>query len=101
VVLPQFGRFEGRTLTLERLSQELREWIAGIPIVSKPVLSYDQALDLEMLQLVLNDHLPGGWALEDVSGRIDVGRRAAYFLRHGGEQHALHDALASAYACRL
>ncbi|WP_019449316.1 3'-5' exoribonuclease [Cupriavidus sp. BIS7] len=99
VVVPQFGRFEGRAMILDDLSQELREWVAGIPVGSKPVLCYDHAVDVDMLRFLLNGQLPNGWAFEKVSGQIDAARRAAYFLRYGGEHHALHDARANAYAC--
>ncbi|SDP81876.1 protein of unknown function [Ralstonia sp. 25mfcol4.1] len=99
VVVPQFGRFEGRAMILGRLRQELRDWVAAIPAASKPVLCYDHAVDLAMLRSLLSERLPDGWAFEDISGQLDVDRRAAYFLRYGGEHHALHDARANAYAC--
>jgi len=98
-VLPQFGRFDGRAMTRIRLSNELRDWVARIPATSKPVLCYDQTVDLDMLKCLLNGPLPDGWTVEDIRGQLDTGRRAAYFKRYGGEHHALHDARANAYAC--
>ncbi len=44
VVLPQFGRFEGKAMTLDRLGRELRNWVGEIPTASKPVLCYDHAV---------------------------------------------------------
>lgn len=99
VVVPQFGRFEGRAMTLDRLSQELRDWLASIPTASAPVLCYDHAVDLDMLRFLLNAQLPNGWAFQNIRGQLDAARRAAYFLKYGGEHHALHDARANAYAC--
>ncbi|WP_137926295.1 3'-5' exoribonuclease [Cupriavidus sp. 2SB] len=98
VVIPQFGRFERRAMILERLSEELRDWFTDIPAASKPVLCYDDVLDIDMLRVLLNGPLPGAWAFTNISGQLDSARRAAYFLRHGGEHHALHDARANAYA---
>jgi len=99
VVLPQFGRFEGRAMTLEQLSQELRDWVVDIPAASKPVLCYDHTVDIALLRHLLNGQLPSDWQFENISGLLDAARRAAYFLRYGGEHHALHDARANAYAC--
>jgi hypothetical protein len=98
VVVPQFGRFEGRAMVLDRLSQELGDWLASIPTASTPVLCYDHPVDLDMLHFVLNGQWPNGWAFENISGQLDAARRAAYFLKYGGEHHALHDARANAYA---
>lgn len=52
-----------------------------------------------MLRFLLNGRLLGGWAFENIGGQLDAARRAEYFLRYGGEHHALHDARANAYAC--
>lgn len=101
IVLPQFGRFEGRAMMLDRLSQELDDWLTSIPPASIPVLCYDHAVDLDMLCSLLNGQWPKGWAFENISGQLDARRRAAYFLKYGGEHHALHDARANAYACGL
>jgi hypothetical protein len=98
VVIPQFGRFEGRAMIMERLSEELRNWVADIPAASRPVLCYDHVVDIGMLQRLLNGQLPNDWRFENVSGQLDAARRAAYFLRCGGEHHALHDARANAYS---
>ena len=99
VVIPQFGQIDGRAMVLDTLRQELRKWIAAIPSPSKPVLCYDHAVDLTMLQLLLDSQMPDYWAFESINGRLNVDRRAAYFRRNGGEHHALHDARANAYAC--
>ncbi|GJG94339.1 3'-5' exoribonuclease [Cupriavidus pauculus] len=99
VVVPQLGQFKDRAMTLERLREELRDWVADIPTSSKPVLCYDHTVDVEMLRILLGGQLPTGWALENISGQLNAARRVAYFLKHGGEHHALHDARANAYAC--
>lgn len=99
MVLPQLGRFEGKAMTLDQICLVLRAWLASIPTASKPTLCFDNAIDLSILRTLLGDQLLDGWMFEDISGRLDPGRRAAYFRRHGGEHHALHDARANAYAC--
>lgn len=98
MVIPQLGRVEGRAMILEQLSEELRDWVAGIPAASKPVLCYDHVVDMDMLRLLLNGQLPSNWQFENISSQIDAARRATYFLRYGGEHHALHDARANAYS---
>ncbi|WP_175720169.1 3'-5' exoribonuclease [Burkholderia anthina] len=98
VVLPQLGQFRARAMPFEQLRQVAQTWIAGIPTTSKPVLCYDYETDLNLLRILLDGSLPDGWALESIRGQLDVRRRAAYFARHGGEHHALHDARANAYA---
>ncbi|MGF6634886.1 hypothetical protein [Paraburkholderia sp. MM6662-R1] len=98
VVLPQLGRFAERAMPLERLREALHAWLADIPVTSGPVLCYDYETDLNLLRYLLGGPLPRGWALENIAGRCDSERRAAYFARHGGEHHALHDARANAYA---
>ena len=99
VVVPQFGQIDGRAMTLGSLRQALLQWIADIPSMSKPVICYDHAVDLAMLQFLLDGQLPEYWAFESVSGRLNAARRAAYYRKNGGEHHALHDARANAYAC--
>lgn len=99
VVLPQLGRFRGRAMLFDQLRRALRIWIEGIPAHSKPVLCYDHETDLDLLWCLLDSPLPDGWVLEDIRGLLDSRRRTSYFLRHGGEHHALYDARANAYAC--
>ncbi|WP_028221936.1 3'-5' exonuclease family protein [Paraburkholderia oxyphila] len=98
VVLPQLGRFEERAMPFVRLREALQAWLVDIPATSGPVLCYDYETDLNLLRFLLAGPLPRGWTLENVAGRCDRERRAAYFARHGGEHHALHDARANAYA---
>ncbi|QBQ95922.1 3'-5' exoribonuclease [Paraburkholderia pallida] len=98
VVLPQLGRFEERAMPSVRLREALHAWLADIPATSGPVLCYDYETDLNLLRFLLAGPLPRGWTLENIAGRCDRERRAAYFTRHGGEHHALHDARANAYA---
>jgi len=98
VVIPQFGQIDGRAMVLDSLRQELREWVAAIPSTSKPLICYDHAVDLVMLQFLLDGQLPENWAFENISGRLNAASRAAYFRKNGGEHHALHDARANAYA---
>lgn len=99
IVLPQFGQIDGRAMAVSSLRQELREWVAAIPPKFKPVICYDHAVDLVMLQFLLDGQLPHHWAFESIRGRLNAARRAAYFRKNGGEHHALHDARANAYAC--
>ncbi|KAG8152296.1 3'-5' exoribonuclease [Burkholderia catarinensis] len=99
LVLPQLGRFREQAMPFDQLRGALRAWITGIPAQSKPVLCYDHETDSNLLRLLLDEPLPDGWALEDIRGLLDSRRRAAYFARHSGEHHALHDARANAYAC--
>jgi hypothetical protein len=98
VVLPQLGQVEGRAMPFAELREALRAWLAGIPGDGAPVLCYDYETDLNLFRFLLDGPLPRGWRLENIAGRWDRGRRAAYFARHGGEHHALHDARANAYA---
>jgi hypothetical protein len=98
VVLPQLGQFEGRAMPLEQLREALRDWLLGIPGESGPVLCYDYETDLHLFRFVLDGPLPRGWRIENIAGRRDREQRGAYFARHGGEHHALHDARANAYA---
>ncbi|KXU90047.1 hypothetical protein CI15_07715 [Paraburkholderia monticola] len=98
VVLPQLGQFEGRAMPFARLREALRAWLTGIPGDGAPVLCYDYETDLNLFRFLLDGPLPRGWRLENIAGRRDRERRAAYFTRHGGEHHALHDARANAFA---
>ncbi|RQU98863.1 hypothetical protein DF047_36105 [Burkholderia cenocepacia] len=98
VVLPQLGRFKARAMPFDQFRQALRTWIGGVPTTSKPVLCYDYEMDLNLLHCLLDGSLPDGWMLENVQGQLDAARRAAYYARHGGEHHALHDARANAQA---
>ncbi|WP_321962133.1 3'-5' exoribonuclease [Paraburkholderia sp. J7] len=98
VVLPQLGRIQGCAMPFERLREALRAWLADIPPASRPVLCYDHETDLNLLRFLLAGPLPRGWTLENIAGRCDAKRRAAYFDQHGGEHHALHDARANFYA---
>ncbi|WP_321931439.1 3'-5' exonuclease family protein [Paraburkholderia guartelaensis] len=98
VVLPQLGRIEGCAMPFDRLREALRSWLADIPSTSRPVLCYDHETDLNLLRFLLAGPLPRGWRLENIAGRCDAKRRAAYFEQHGGEHHALHDARANFYA---
>ncbi|WP_042261658.1 3'-5' exonuclease family protein [Paraburkholderia heleia] len=99
VVLPQLGQFEGRAMPFAALREALRAWLADIPGDGAPVLCYDYETDLNLFRFLLGGPLPRGWQLENIAGRRDRERRAAYYASHGGEHHALHDARASAYAC--
>jgi hypothetical protein len=80
------------------LREALRAWLAGIPGDGAPVLCYDYETDLNLFRFLLGGPLPRGWRLENIAGSRDPARHAAYYARHGGEHHALHDARASAYA---
>jgi hypothetical protein len=98
VVLPQLGQVEGRAMPFTELREALRAWLAGIPGDGAPVLCYDYETDLNLFRFLLGGPLPRGWRLENIAGSRDPARHAAYYARHGGEHHALHDARASAYA---
>lgn len=99
VVLPQLGQHVGRAMPFDRLREAIREWIRGIPNDSGPVLCYDYETDLNLFRHLLGGPLPPGWRAEDIAGSRNRDRRADYYVRHGGEHHALHDARANAYAC--
>ena len=99
VVLPQLGQFGARAMPFDRLREELRAWLVDIPGDAGPVLCYDYETDLNLFRFLLGGPLPRGWRLENIAGRRDRERRAAYLARHGGEHHALHDARANVYAC--
>ncbi|WP_233887963.1 3'-5' exoribonuclease [Paraburkholderia flagellata] len=98
VVLPQLGRIEGCAMPFEQLREALRVWLGEISPMSGPILCYDHETDLNLLRFLLAAPLPRGWTLENIAGRCDAQRRAAYFEQHGGEHHALHDARANFYA---
>ncbi|MGF6506255.1 hypothetical protein [Paraburkholderia sp. 32] len=99
VVLPQLGQSEGRAMPFAALREALRAWLVAVPGDSGPVLCYDYETDLALLRFLLGGPLPRGWRLENIAGTRNPERRAAYYARHGGEHHALHDARANAYAC--
>jgi hypothetical protein len=98
VVLPQLGQYEGRAMPFAALRGALHAWLMNVPGDVGPVLCYDYETDLNLFRFLLGGPLPRGWRLENIAGRRDRERRAAYFNRHGGEHHALHDARANAYA---
>ncbi|WP_233873595.1 3'-5' exoribonuclease [Paraburkholderia adhaesiva] len=98
VVLPQLGQFEGRAMPFAALRQALCAWLVSVPGDTGPVLCYDDETDLNLLRFLLGGPLPRGWRIENIAGRCDRERRAAFYARHGGKHHALHDARANAYA---
>lgn len=102
-VLPQLGKMPTRVLTDAQLRNELRKWIAAIPLDPPPVLCCDAGgatYDLPLLYFALGGPLPRGWSTEDVSPLIDPVLLNSYHATHGGDHHALHDARANAYAFR-
>jgi integrase len=102
-VLPQLGKMPTRVLTDAQLRNELRKWIAAIPLDPLPVLCCDAGgatYDLPLLYFALGGPLPRGWSTEDVSPLIDPVLLNSYHATHGGDHHALHDARANAYAFR-
>jgi hypothetical protein len=99
VVLPQLGQIAGRAMPFTQLREAVHEWLRSIPGDAGPVLCYDYETDLNLFRFLLGGPLPRGWRVENIAGRRDRERRAAYYARHGGEHHALHDARANAFAC--
>ncbi|WP_321955393.1 3'-5' exonuclease family protein [Paraburkholderia bannensis] len=99
VVLPQLGRVAGCAMSFAQLREALRAWLGGIPGQSAPVLCYDYETDLNLFRYLLGSPLPPGWRAANIAGVRNRDRRAAYYAKHGGEHHALHDARANAYAC--
>lgn len=97
-VVPQLGLVPGRAMTRAQLRAELFAWISSIPAKPRPILSFDYEGDRELLMELLDRPLPRFWRQENILGRIDAARRAAYFERNGGEHHALHDARANSEA---
>jgi hypothetical protein len=65
----------------------------------RPVICYDHPVDVQLLTRLI-EKKPPGWQLENISTRLDVGRREQYFALHGGRHHALHDARANRAAYR-
>ncbi|WP_154671134.1 3'-5' exoribonuclease [Paraburkholderia mimosarum] len=100
VVLPQLGRFPGRSMQLTQLRKELLAWLLLVPEKPVPVLCYDFAGDFELVIDLMGGALPRGWKHENVVQKLDVMRRLEYIAAHGGQHHALHDARANAYAFR-
>jgi hypothetical protein len=99
VVLPQLGQFAGRAMPFAQLGETLRDWFSGLQAYSGAVLRYDDETDLNLLRFLLGGPLPRGWRAEHIANRRSPVRRSAYYARHGGEHHALHDARANAFAC--
>jgi hypothetical protein len=99
-VLRKLGQFPGRAMPFAQLRIELREWLEAIPTKPKPVLSYDYHGDYDLVELAIGGRLPAGWSHENVSGKLDAERLAAFVAEHAGEHHALFDARANALAFR-
>jgi hypothetical protein len=99
-VLPQLGRFPGRSMPFRQIRDELRAWLHAVSEKPKPVLCYDYQGDYDLLGLLIGGALPAGWRHENIAMKIDAARLAAYVANHGGEHHALFDARANAYAFR-
>ncbi|AOK59174.1 hypothetical protein WM29_08620 [Burkholderia ubonensis] len=97
-VLPQLGQFPEREMPLVELRGELLAWLAEIPIKPKPILCYDYAGDVVLLEHLLGKRLPRGWRTENICSRLNIERLTTYFAQYGGEHHALHDARANASA---
>ncbi len=100
VVLPQLGKFPGRSMPLIQLRDELQAWLLAVPLKPRPVLCYDSGADYELVTDLLGGPLPRGWKHENVFLKIDAERWAQYIAVHGSEHHALYDARANAFAFR-
>lgn len=97
-VVPQLGLFPGRAMTRAQLSAELLAWLSCIPAKPRPILSFDYEGDRVLLLELMGRPLAPFWRQDNIRGRVDAARRAAYFQRNGGEHHALHDARANSEA---
>jgi len=100
IVLPQLGRFPGRSMSREALRIALGVWLSEVQRKPKPVLCYDADCDYDLVTALLGGALPSGWRHENVFFKLDPARLAQYVAKHGGEHHALHDARANAFAFR-
>lgn len=98
VVVPQLGQFPGRSMPAAQMTVELMAWLQTVPLKPKPVLAYDYPGDVDLLWQLLGGPLPRGWALENVSQKINGAQLASFQQAHGGEHHALHDARANCFA---
>jgi hypothetical protein len=98
VVLPQLGKYPGRSMPFAQLRSELMAWLHQVPLKPAPVLCFDFQGDLQLVEHLIGGPLPRGWKTENIHSRLDADQRMAYFARHGGEHHALHDARANACA---
>ncbi|MGF6981955.1 hypothetical protein QFZ99_001432 [Paraburkholderia atlantica] len=99
-VLPQLGRFAGRSMPATQLRDELWAWLSAVPAKPRPILCFDYQGDFDLLYDLLDGDMPAGWKHEHIGNRLDAARQEAYFYEYGGRHHALHDACANACAFR-
>jgi hypothetical protein len=99
-VVPQLGQYPDRSMSSHEASNQLCNWMEKLKTSrQRPVICYDHPVDVQLLTRLIG-RKPVGWQLENISTRLDVGRREQYFALHGGRHHALHDARANRAAYR-
>lgn len=99
-VMPQLGQYPDRSMSSHEASNQLCNWMEKLKTSrQRPVICYDHPVDVLLLTRLIG-RKPVGWQLENISTRLDVGRREQYFALHGGRHHALHDARANRAAYR-
>ncbi len=93
-VLPQLGQPTTHTYSTCELRDALLRWWRKISAeVSECLICVDNVIDWDLLIDLLGE-VPSGWRAILVGHLTDPARREAYFSRHGGRHHALHDARA-------
>lgn len=96
-VVPQLGKSPDRVFAYEQLRVELLSWLEQLSSETDPRLCFDYVGDWELLLALLTE-LPDQWTTEQVVQNIDQDRLEAYYCKHGGRHHALHDARANCFA---
>ena len=92
-VLPQLGHYPERRMNRSLAASKLSTWLADFALKPRPVLCFDYAGDLELLE-ALAGALPKGWKTQFSGLRVDLAKTEAWFQAHGGRHHALMDARA-------
>ncbi|NPT54589.1 3'-5' exonuclease family protein [Paraburkholderia elongata] len=85
-VLPQLGSPAGRAMPLAQLQKEVMDWLKRVSVRTRPILCYDNDVDLRLLESLIGS-FPKGWQQE---AGLD-----AFFAEHGHRHHALWDARAN------
>ncbi|KUY90559.1 MULTISPECIES: hypothetical protein [unclassified Burkholderia] len=77
-----------------QLRTEVTAWLLRIRVRNRPILCYDNDVDLRLLES-LTGSLPKGWQQENIWTRLKSAGLAAFFAEHGHQHHALWDARAN------
>ena len=96
-VLPQLGQFPDRVFTRDALRAEVLAWFDQFTGEPEYVLCFDYGGDWYLL-LDLIEEVPDGWLAQQIYSLLDQTQMEAYYRKHGGRHHALHDARANRYS---